>query len=161
LVQTLLKHENAVTALSVNQESAVIYCGSSDGLVNFWEREKLLSHGGVLRGHKMAVLCLASAGNLVFSGSADKSICVWRREGGGVHTCLAVLTGHGGPVKCLAVVEDQESDEGDQRWIVYSGSLDKSVKVWCVTENAPKWREYPSPRLGFSSHTQNKRQFHG
>ncbi|KAL3580581.1 hypothetical protein D5086_018416 [Populus alba] len=129
LVQTLLKQENAVTALSVNQESAVIYCGSSDGLVNFWEREKHLSHGGVLRGHKMAVLCLASAGNLVFSGSADKSICVWRREAGGVHICLSVLTGHGGPVKCLAVEEDRESDEGDQHWIVYSGSLDKSVKV--------------------------------
>ncbi|KAJ6671310.1 EN/SPM-LIKE TRANSPOSON PROTEIN-LIKE [Salix viminalis] len=138
LVQTLLKHENAVTALAVNQESAVIYCGSSDGLVNFWEREKHLSHGGVLRGHKLAVLCLASAGNLVFSGSADKSICVWRREAGGVHLCLSVLTGHGGPVKCLAVEEDKESDEGDQHWTVYSGSLDKSVKVWRVSENAPR-----------------------
>ncbi|KAJ6766146.1 F-BOX AND WD40 DOMAIN PROTEIN [Salix purpurea] len=161
LVQTLLKQENAVTALSVNQESAVIYCGSSDGLVNFWERQKHLSHGGVLRGHKMAVLCMASAANLVFSGSADKSICVWRREGGGVHTCLTVLTGHGGPVKCLAVVEDQESVEGDQRWIVYSGSLDKSVKVWGVTDNAPKWSEYRSPRLTFSSHSPNRRQYHG
>lgn len=161
LIQTLLKHENAVTALSVNQESAVIYCGSSDGLVNFWEREKHLSHGGVLRGHKMAVLCLASAGNLVFSGSADKSICVWRREAGGVHICLSVLTGHGGPVKCLAVEEDRESDKGDQHWIVYSGSLDKSVKVWRVSENAPEWRGYQSPRLSSSSPTQSKRRYLG
>ncbi|EEF43334.1 F-box and wd40 domain protein, putative [Ricinus communis] len=143
LVQTLLKQENAVTALAVNLESAVVYCGSSDGLVNFWERKKHLSHGGVLRGHKMAVLCLATAGNLVLSGSADKSICVWRREPGGIHICLSVLTGHGGPVKCLAVGEDHESDHdprgsdrGDHRWIVYSGSLDKSVKVWRVSENA-------------------------
>ncbi|CAK7329771.1 unnamed protein product [Dovyalis caffra] len=157
LVQTLLKQENAVTALAVNHESAVVYCGSSDGLVNFWEREKHLSHVGVLRGHKMAVLCLASAGNLVFSGSADKSICVWRREADGVHTCLSVLAGHGGPVKCLAVEEDEESDKADQRWIVYSGSLDKSVKVWRVLENAPEWREYQSPRLScYSLPTQNK-----
>ncbi|KAF2316583.1 hypothetical protein GH714_041924 [Hevea brasiliensis] len=135
LVQTLLKRGNAVTALAVNQESAAIYCGSSDGLVNFWEREKHLSHGGVLRGHKMAVLCLATAGNLVFSGSADKSICVWRRrEPGGIHTCLSVLTRHGGPVKCLAVEKDQHSDKGDQRWILYSGSLDKSVRVWRVSD---------------------------
>ncbi|KAJ9135575.1 hypothetical protein P3X46_032744 [Hevea brasiliensis] len=145
LVQILLKRENAVTALAVNQESAMVYCGSSDGLVNFWEREKHLSHGGVLRGHKTAVLCLATAGNLVFSGSADKSICAWRRESGGVHICLSVLTGHNGPVKCLAVAEDQDSDEGDQRWIIYSGSLDKSVRVWRVSEDAYLYN-YQSPR---------------
>ena len=132
-VQTLLKQECAVTALCVNTSGSVVYCGSSDGLVNFWEREKQLSHGGVLRGHKVAVLCLAAAANLVFSGSADKTICVWRREGV-VHTCLSVLTGHTGPVKCLAVGEDKESTAKNQRWVVYSGSLDKSVKVWSVSD---------------------------
>lgn len=145
LVQTLLKQENAVTALAVNQSEAIVYCGSSDGNVNYWEREKHLSHGGVLRGHKLAVLCLVAAGNLVFSGSADKNICVWRREvgQGGSHTCLSVLTGHLGPVKCLTVEEDHSSseDKTDQKWIVYSGSLDRSVKVWRVSEQAPDLRE--------------------
>ena len=141
-LQTLLTQESAVTSLAVNIDSAVIYCGSSDGLVNFWEREKHLSHGGVLRGHKHAVLCLATAGNLLFSGSADKSICVWKREGGGVHACLSVLTGHTGPVKCLAVEEDQESSsKGDKKWILYSGSLDKSVKVWRMSEQSPDLRQ--------------------
>ncbi|CAL5378657.1 unnamed protein product [Camellia sinensis] len=139
LVQVLLKQENAVTALAVNVEAAVIYGGSSDGLLNFWEREKHLCHGGVLRGHKMAVLCLATAGNMVFSGSADKSICVWGRDKGGDHTCLSVLTGHCGPVKCLAVEEDQDQEssngDDDRRWIVYSGSLDKSVKVWRMSDH--------------------------
>ncbi|KAK9270486.1 hypothetical protein L1049_026066 [Liquidambar formosana] len=135
-VQTLLQQECAVTALAVNQSSSVVYGGSSDGLVNFWQRGKQLSHGGVLRGHKLAVLCLAAAGNLVFSGSADKTICVWRRDGD-VHTCLSVLTGHTGPVKCLAAEEDKDSSTtGDERWIVYSGSLDKSVKVWSVSAQA-------------------------
>ncbi|RAL47307.1 unnamed protein product [Cuscuta campestris] len=134
-VQTLLSQECAVTALAVNKTGSVLYCGSSDGVVNFWEREKQMSHGGVLKGHKLAVLCLAAAGNSVFSGSADKTICVWKRDGS-VHTCLSILTGHNGPVKCLAVTEDKESagGENDQKWIVYSGSLDKSVKVWSVSE---------------------------
>ncbi|KAL5558122.1 hypothetical protein UlMin_034333 [Ulmus minor] len=136
LVQKLLEQESAVTALAVNPSGSIIYCGSSDGLVNFWEREKQFSHGGVLKGHKLAVLCLAAAGGLVFSGSADKTICVWRREGV-IHTCLSVLTGHTGPVKCLAVEQDRESMKSDQRWTVYSGSLDKSVKVWSVSELAP------------------------
>ncbi|EXC07347.1 Myosin heavy chain kinase B [Morus notabilis] len=132
-VQKLLEQESAVTALAVNPSGSIVYCGSSDGLVNFWEREKQFSHGGVLKGHKLAVLCLAAAGGLVFSGSADKTICVWRRDGV-IHTCLSVLTGHTGPVKCLAVEEDRESLDGDQRWVVYSGSLDKSVKVWSVSD---------------------------
>ncbi|XP_057975124.1 protein JINGUBANG-like [Malania oleifera] len=137
LIQPLLKQECAVTALAVNAPGSIVYCGSSDGLVNFWEREKHFAHGGVLKGHKMAVLCLAAAGNLVFSGSADKTICVWRREGS-VHTCLSVLTGHTGPVKCLAAEADNQSKGGEeQRWIVYSGSLDKSVKVWSVSGLAP------------------------
>ncbi|KAJ1419753.1 WD40/YVTN repeat-like-containing domain superfamily [Sesbania bispinosa] len=133
-VKTLLKQECAVTALAVDPTGSMVYCGASDGLVNFWEREKQYAHGGVLKGHKLAVLCLTSAGTLVFSGSADKTICVWKREGT-VHTCMSVLTGHEGPVKCLAVEEDRESAaRGDQRWVVYSGSLDKSVKVWSVSE---------------------------
>ncbi|KAA8531767.1 hypothetical protein F0562_006516 [Nyssa sinensis] len=131
--QTLLKQECAVTALAIQPSAAVLYCGSSDGLVNFWESDKLLSHGGVLRGHKLAVLCLATAGNLVISGSADTKICVWRREEGD-HTCLSVLTGHSGPVKCLAIEEDRESAGDDSKsWIMYSGSLDKSVKIWKVS----------------------------
>ncbi|XP_031268390.1 protein JINGUBANG [Pistacia vera] len=136
LSRTLLKQECAVTALAVNTSKSIVYCGSSDGLVNFWERENRLCHGGVLKGHKLAVLCLMAAGKLVFSGSADKTICVWRRDGT-IHTCLSVLTGHTGPVKCLAAEEDRESSSRSQRWIVYSGSLDKSVKVWGVSEMAP------------------------
>jgi WD40 repeat protein len=134
--QTLLKQECAVTAVAVNPDTTVVYCGSSDGLVNFWGRENHLSHGGVLRGHKLAVLCLITAGNLVLSGSADMGICVWRRMGID-HTCLSLLTGHNGPVKCLAAERDDESASNGRRWILYSGSLDKSVKMWRVSENSP------------------------
>ncbi|AAD43155.1 Hypothetical Protein [Arabidopsis thaliana] len=145
LVQVLMKQENAVTALAVNLTDAVVYCGSSDGTVNFWERQKYLTHKGTIHGHRMAVLCLATAGSLLLSGGADKNICVWKRNGDGSHTCLSVLMDHEGPVKCLAAVEEAEEDhndgddggeKGDQRWIVYSGSLDNSVKVWRVTDYA-------------------------
>lgn len=122
-----------------------MYAGSSDGLVNFWERQKhFLEYGGALRGHKLAVLCVAVAGNLVLSGSADKSICVWRREEGGIHSCVTVLTGHNGPVKCLTVEEDSNDTEDEAPvekksdkyyWRVYSGSLDNSVKVWRLSEH--------------------------
>ncbi|KAL4034240.1 hypothetical protein IC575_007372 [Cucumis melo] len=136
LDQTLLKQDSAVTAVAVNAAGTVVYCGSSDGLVNFWEREKRLTYGGALKGHNLAVLCLAAAGNsIVLSGGADKTICVWRRDGP-FHTCVSVLTGHTGPVKCLAVEEDRRcpDKQGSRRWIAYSGSLDRSVKVWGVSD---------------------------
>ncbi|KAL3621198.1 hypothetical protein CASFOL_036110 [Castilleja foliolosa] len=142
LVDTILKQDHAVTSLVVSGSGAV-YAGSSDGFVSFWEKEmRFVEYGGVLRGHKMAVLCMAVGGSLVMSGSADGSICVWRRDGGGAHTCLALLTGHSGPVKCLAVEKDAAGgDEDDRRWIVYSGSLDKSVKVWRVSESGVSLKE--------------------
>ncbi|KAL1353778.1 hypothetical protein HN51_042446 [Arachis hypogaea] len=133
--QTLLKQESAVTALTLDASFSTLYCGSSDGLVNFWDSNNNFAHGGVLKGHKLAVLCLAAAGTLVFSGSADKTICVWKKEGT-IHTCVSMLTGHEGPVKCLAVEEDKEAKArgGERRWVLYSGSLDKSVKVWSVAD---------------------------
>ncbi|KAJ9177188.1 hypothetical protein P3X46_012428 [Hevea brasiliensis] len=134
--QTLLKQECAITTLAVNPEAAIIYSGSSDGLVNFWEQEKHLSHGNVLRGHRLAVLCLVTAKSLVFSGSADMGICVWKRLGSD-HMCLSLLNGHTGPVKCLAAKKDQKSISNETLWILYSGSLHKSVKMWRVSENAP------------------------
>jgi WD40 repeat protein len=159
LDKILLKQENAVTALTVNRSSTVIYCGSSDGLVNFWERQQKnnLTHGGVLKGHKLAVLCMAAAGNLVFSGSADKNVCVWKRDESGTHLCLSVLTGHTGPVKCIAIEENEvelDGEKDNQRWIVYTGSLDKSVKVWRVSEHAPELRlfqSWTSPIAPYSS----------
>ncbi|KAM0066829.1 putative [Myosin heavy-chain] kinase transcription factor WD40-like family [Helianthus debilis subsp. tardiflorus] len=132
-VETLLNQECAVTALAVSETGLFVYCGLSDGLVNYWEWEKELAHGGLLKGHKLAVLCLSSAGSLLFSGSADKTICVWKKEGN-MHNCLSVLTGHTGPVKCLAVEREAEKGSGEAKWVVYSGSLDKSVKVWNVSE---------------------------
>ncbi|XP_022971707.1 protein JINGUBANG-like [Cucurbita maxima] len=147
--QTLVKQECAITALAVNDEATFIYCGSSDGVVNFWEREKSLSHGGTLRGHKLAVLCLATAGRLLLSGSADMGICVWQRTAA-EHACLSVLTAHTGPVKCLAVEKDSEAGEGERRWIVYSGSLDKSVKIWRVSEQPPAVEQSPGQQLAES-----------
>ncbi|CAL9081036.1 unnamed protein product [Musa textilis] len=140
-VQTLLRQDSAVTAVAT--AAGFVYCGSSDGVVNHWQREGRggpLASGGALRGHRMAVLCLAAAGSIVASGSADKTVRVWRRdERSGAHGAVAVLSGHAGPIKCLAVeaeAEEQgrEDRAGGRRYMVHSGSLDKSIKIWRVAE---------------------------
>ncbi|KAJ9537804.1 hypothetical protein OSB04_030537 [Centaurea solstitialis] len=139
MLYTLLNQETAVTALAVNMTEDVVqggmYAEPRPTLKNSPLASCTADLRTVIRGHKQAVLCLAAAGRLLFSGSADKNICVWRREVGGFHSCLSVLSGHTGPVKCLAVQDQPEDGEnGGGEWVVYSGSLDKSVKLWRVAE---------------------------
>ncbi|GMI68105.1 hypothetical protein HRI_000479800 [Hibiscus trionum] len=136
LSRSLFKQDFAITALALSPDGTFVYCGSSDGIINFWDCENNLSHCGAFRGHKLAVLCLVTAGNLVISGSADKLISVWKRCGND-HFLMTILTGHNGPIKCLAINKDHESTSDENQWILYSGSLDKSVKIWRVTDQTP------------------------
>ncbi|KAK3146717.1 hypothetical protein QOZ80_3BG0270780 [Eleusine coracana subsp. coracana] len=139
----------AVTAVAVCREARVVYVGSSDGLVTCWRwvvgnGEPVF--GGVLAGHHkgMAVMCLAVSGHVVVSGSADGTLCVWRRDGADEHFKTAVLAGHTGPVKCVAVAHEEE-EEDDGRFVVYSGSLDGSVKVWRLLSSDDQQLLLPSP----------------
>ncbi|KAM1224544.1 hypothetical protein ACFX2G_044380 [Malus domestica] len=121
----------ALSTSSLNS-SCFLYSGSSDGTINFWEKEKLtyrFNHCGFLQAHNFAVLCLVAVEKLVFSGSEDTTIRIWRRgEGSCFLECLAVLDGHRGPVGCLAAC--LETDRIVMGFLVYSASLDQSFKVW-------------------------------
>ncbi|KAF8407085.1 hypothetical protein HHK36_006210 [Tetracentron sinense] len=121
-------------ALSTSPNSCVLYSASSDGCINFWEKEKMsgrFNHGGFLQGHRFAVLCLVAIENYVFSGSEDTTIRVWMREEGSCfHVCLAVLDGHRGPVRCLSAC--LEMDKVVMGFLVYSASLDQTFKVWRI-----------------------------
>ncbi|KAK2970496.1 hypothetical protein RJ640_013568 [Escallonia rubra] len=125
--------QNAL-AISTSLSSCFLYSGSSDGFINFWEKENFsgrYNHGGFLQGHRFAVLCLVALEKLVFSGSEDTTIRVWRREEGSCfHECLAVLDAHRGPVRCLAAV--LEIEKVVMGFMVYSAGLDKTFKVWRV-----------------------------
>ncbi|KAC9294233.1 hypothetical protein E3N88_46037 [Mikania micrantha] len=87
---------------------------------------------GAFLGHKKAILCVRIVGELVCSGSADKTVRLWRRSAGKSYSCVGVLEGHGGPVKCLAVAVESSGDGDGREYMVYSGGLDGDVKVWKV-----------------------------
>jgi len=68
---------------------------------------------------------------MIFSGSEDTTIRVWRREEGSCyHECLTVLDGHRGPVRCLAACLEMEKVV--MGFLVYSASLDQTFKVWRI-----------------------------
>ncbi|KAI4314268.1 hypothetical protein L6164_027194 [Bauhinia variegata] len=147
LFATLEKHKSAVNALALGRDGSVLYSGACDRSILVWEKDSSDINGGgnmvlvgALRGHTKAILCLvAAAADLVCSGSADKSVRIWRRSGvNNSYSCLAVLQGHTRPVKCLAMEVDRNSDNNGgsdantNSYMVYSGSLDCDIKVWKI-----------------------------
>ncbi|KAK5838650.1 protein JINGUBANG [Gossypium arboreum] len=147
LVLTLEKHKSAVNALALSNDGTVLYSGACDRSILVWERESEGGDGewrmvllGALRGHTKAILCLAVVTDLICSGSADKTMRIWRRGIDKSYCCLAVLEGHTRPVKCLTcntnTEEEEEEEEGASETITYmvcSGSLDYDIKVWQIS----------------------------
>lgn len=133
LVNTLEKHISTVNALALSSDGSVLYSGACDRSIIVWEK----SGGdmvvvGALRGHKKSILCLVVVGDLVCSGSADKTVRIWWKGIQNSYPCLAVFEGHTGPVKCLAAAVDNTDSASGNSYLVYSGSLDSDVKVWKI-----------------------------
>uniref|UniRef100_A0A0E0L9T9 Anaphase-promoting complex subunit 4 WD40 domain-containing protein n=1 Tax=Oryza punctata TaxID=4537 RepID=A0A0E0L9T9_ORYPU len=154
LVCVMERHGAAVNALALGAGGRVLYSGACDRSVVVWESSAAGGAGAdvrmvataTLRGHARAVLCLAADGDVVCSGSADRTVRVWRRGAAAApYTCLAVLDGHGGAVKSLALARGgagrdhccachvEESSSCGCAALVCSGSLDCDVKLWRVT----------------------------
>lgn len=136
LIATLEKHKSGVNALALSSDGCVLYSGACDRSILVWEKKDgggNMEVVGALRGHKKSILCLAVVSDLICSGSADKSIRIWRGADKS-YSCLAVLEGHKGPVKCLAAAIDHcsSSSDDDSSCIIYSGGLDCDIKVWQV-----------------------------
>jgi WD40 repeat protein len=150
---------NAIVFWTADVFSGWLYAGTSDGNVRCWknlsvdEPEADMHEPEVLSSHGAAVTCLAlCSGHFIFSGSADKKICVWRRENEGAdHTLAMVLAGHSDVVTCIAAQNDWEVNAACRnQWILYSGSLDRTLRIWRVydhrAQTAAAGESRPVPR---------------
>ncbi|XP_050220711.1 protein JINGUBANG [Mercurialis annua] len=139
LVATLEKHKSGINALALSSDGGILYSGASDRSIVVWQKDDDGVGGGgmvavgALRGHTESILSLVVVCDLVCSGSADKSIRVWKcvDDRNRNYCCLAVLEGHKGPVKCLTATFDCRN-ESENCYLIYSGSLDCDIKVWQV-----------------------------
>jgi WD40 repeat protein len=96
--------------------------GSWDGTAKVWRMEGAVSAWRcerTLAGHGGEVICVATWGGKMASGSGDKRIRVWDVGAG---TLEQMLAGHEGAVVALATC--------GQRLI--SSSVDRTVKVWSM-----------------------------
>lgn len=134
LVATLERHKSGVNALALSADGSVLYSGACDRSILVWEKDdgSWMLAVGALKGHTKSILCLAVVSNLVCSGSADKTVRIWT----GVersYSCLAVLEGHTGPVKCLTMAKDHSNtSDAASSFLLYSSSLDCDTKIWQI-----------------------------
>ncbi|KAI3739688.1 hypothetical protein L2E82_30099 [Cichorium intybus] len=120
----------SINSVVVSDDGTVVYGGGSDGYVMGWLGSKDFDSWKSVcevKAHNMAILCMCIKGEILCSGSTDKSICIWKREIIGL-TKIGVVKGHGGPIKCLQASPNSVGGG----FLLYSGSLDKSIRVWWV-----------------------------
>ncbi|KAJ4950504.1 hypothetical protein NE237_027336 [Protea cynaroides] len=138
LTVSLSAKYSPVKTLTLTTDGGILYGGCTDGYIHYWLRGWFtgqLKYGGALSGHSHAVMCLANVANYVVSGSADLTSRIWARERDGHHSCLAVLQGHRGPVRCVTAFLNRRgslTEDGEDHCTVCTGSLDGVFKVWQV-----------------------------
>ncbi|GJN16760.1 hypothetical protein PR202_gb03781 [Eleusine coracana subsp. coracana] len=110
---------NALVVVTADRR---VYAAGSDGHVIGWDRlgSKAAARWTLVcdvKAHDMAVLCLSvTAGDMLCTGSADKTIGLWRRHAGGEITKLGVQRARGAcQMPAGGLVQSQQWVHGVQR----------------------------------------------
>ncbi|CAI9102883.1 OLC1v1001249C1 [Oldenlandia corymbosa var. corymbosa] len=121
----------SLNSVIVSEDGSSVYGGGSNGFIMGWLANKEFDSWKVsceVKAHEMAVLCMSLTGDTLCVGSADRSISIWKREIHGGLFRFGIIKGHQGPVKCLQASPSRVGDG----FMLYSGSLDKSLRVWWI-----------------------------
>lgn len=152
--RVLRGHLDAVRAVAFDTDNLCLYSASDDNTIKFWKVDDAFSKTGkppqgpqesdpivTLRGHSAAVTCLAlsSSKRLLYSGSVDASIVVWRLLDNkrlepyppyDKSMELSKLVGHSQAIWDLCILPTKNDEEG----LLASVSADGSVKIWSMQE---------------------------
>lgn len=122
---TWVHHVDTVSALALSHDGSRLYSASWDRTVKIWRTsdfrcvESFNAHDDAINA------VVVSSDGLVYTGSADKMIKVWRSETGNQkthHSLVTTLEKHKSAVNDLALTADGA--------ILYSGACDRSIVVW-------------------------------
>uniref|UniRef100_J3LGY5 Uncharacterized protein n=1 Tax=Oryza brachyantha TaxID=4533 RepID=J3LGY5_ORYBR len=122
---TWVHHVDAVTALAVSPDGALLYSASWDRSLKVWRLPDFRCVESIAAAHDDAINALAvSPDGRVYTGSADKKIKAWTRGGPGQkkHALVGTMERHRSAVNALAL--------GANGKVLYSGACDRSVVVW-------------------------------
>ncbi|VFR02295.1 unnamed protein product [Cuscuta campestris] len=128
----------SLNAMVVVSGGGFVYGAGSDGYVIGWGQN---SHNNSnkkrvvceVKAHEMSVLSLCVMGGFLCSGSADRSIGIWKVGGDGGLFRVGIIKGHEGGVRCLQASPVCVGGG----FMLYSGSLDRTLRVWWVPNYCP------------------------
>lgn len=128
---TFHEHSAGVTGVEFSQNGQVIVSSSLDGTVRAFDLNRYRNFRTFTAPKPSQFSCLAldSSGEIICAGSLDTfEICMWSMQTGRL---LEVLSGHEGPVSCLAFCPTKT--------ILASGSWDNTMRLWDVyNDTSPK-----------------------
>jgi len=121
---TWVHHVDTVSALALSRDGSLLYSASWDRTFKVWQTSDFRCLESVVNAHDDAInaLILSKDGH-VYTGSADKTINVWKKHHGQrKHTLVTMLQKHKSAVNALALSSDES--------VLYSGACDRSILVW-------------------------------
>ncbi|WOG99200.1 hypothetical protein DCAR_0518548 [Daucus carota subsp. sativus] len=142
-ILSVLKKDGQV--LSIAASNGIAYTGSESNVIRIWKLPEFTEYGQ-LKSKAKTVVALQVSNDRVFAAYGDCKIRVWSRrtwEGITKHVKLATIPKMGGYVrsyisgkdkmmKHMAPISSLAINLSDD--IIYSASLDKTVKVWRISD---------------------------
>jgi Prp8 binding protein len=124
-------HEEVVNCIDVSKRGEeFVVSGSDDGYIGIWDPRQKAALDYIKTDYPVTAVCLAEAGNEVYSGSIDNDIKVWDLR---TKKISYDLKGHTDTITSLAVSPDSQS--------LLSNSHDSTVRTWDIRPFAPSDRQ--------------------
>lgn len=123
-LMTFTEHTGAVTEVKFAKKGQVLFSSSLDGTVRAWDLIRFRNFRTFTATERIQFNSLAvdPSGEVVVAGSQDTfEIYVWSVQ---TAQLLDSLTGHEGPVSCLAF--------GEENSVLASASWDKTIRIWNI-----------------------------
>lgn len=120
-------HEEIINCLDVSKRGEeFLVSGSDDGSISIWDPRAKAAIDYIETSFPITAVCLAEAGNELFSGSIDNEIKAWDLR---MKKVSYSLTGHTDTITSLAISPDSQS--------LLSNSHDSTVRTWDIRPFAP------------------------
>lgn len=120
---TWVNHIDAVSCLALSKDGFFLYSASWDRTFKIWRVSDYKCLESVKNAHEDAInAIIVSSDGVVYTGSADKKIKIWKKNEKKKHFLIGTLEKHRSSVNALALNKDGS--------ILYSGACDRSILVW-------------------------------
>jgi Prp8 binding protein len=120
-------HEEVINCIDVSKRGEeFLVSGSDDGYIGVWDPRAKQAMDFIETSYPVTAVCLAEAGNELYSGGIDNDIRVWDLR---MKKESYVLTGHTDTITSLALSPDSQT--------LLSNSHDSTVRTWDIRPFAP------------------------